>query len=266
MNLFFFTGTASYSLPNIGDHVRVVGQLSQFNGALEIQLTANPAHKLIVVDSGNSEPTPRPFDFSQGIDPKVMEGYITNGTTVVSAVEGSYVVISNVFLAITNVNQTDALLPDQTIFATNLTGQKFFLRVPNNALAATALTPLPGTFATSIVGAMSQFQASGTVLTNNYAIYYDLTANITVGTPPSPLVSPTISSIALTPDGIVLSGTNNNGTTAGHYAVLLSTNISLPLGSWTPIITQAFNPDGTFGYTNAVGTNSLQFYLLQALP
>jgi hypothetical protein len=264
MDLFFFTGTASYSLPNIGDHIRVTGQLSQFDGALEIQLTANPAHKLEVLDSGNPLPTPKFFDFSKGIDPNAMEGYITNGTAAVPAIEGSYVIISNVFLGITN--SGGLVQPDQTIFCTNLTGQKFFLRVPNNAVAQTALTPLPGSFAKSVRGVMAQFQTSGAVLTNLYAMFYDLNANIEVGTPPVILVSPIITSINITPDGVVLSGTNNNGTTSGSYAVLSSTNISLPVSSWTAVSTQAFKDDGSLSVTNPIGTSSQQFYILQPLP
>jgi len=264
MDLFFFTGTANYSLPNIGDHIRVTAQLSQFQGALEMQLTANPAHKLEVLDSGNPSPTPKNFDFSKGIDPNVMEGYITNGTTVVPAVEGSYVVISNVFLGITN--SGGLVQADQTIFCTNLTGQKFFLRVPNNPAAQTALTSLPGTFAKSVRGVMGQFQTSGSVLTNLYAMFYDLNANVEVGTPPVILVSPIINSISITPDGVVISGTNNNGTTAGQYAVLSSTNLTLPISSWTAVSTQTFNQDGSLSVTNPIGTSAQQFYLLQPLP
>lgn len=265
MDLFFFTGTAGFSLPNIGDHIRVTGQLSQFDGALEIQLTANPAHKLEVLDSGNPEPQPNYFDFSKGISPPAMEGYLTNGTTIVPAVEGSYVIISNVFLGTTN--SGGLLAPDQTIFATNLTGQTFQLHVPNNPVSQTALTSLPGTFAKSVRGVMAQFQTSGTVLTNNYQMYYDLMANIEVGTPPAP--APSITGIALDSTGsnIIISGTNNNGTTAGNYVVLVSTNIALPITNWTPLSTQTFDQTGAFNYTNAIGTtNTSLYYILQALP
>lgn len=264
MDLFFFTGTAGFSLPNIGDHIRVTGQLSQFNGSLEIQLTANPAHKLEVLDSGNPEPQPNYFDFSKGINPRIMEGYLTNGSTIVPAVEGSYVIISNVFLAITN--SGGLLSPDQTIFATNLTGQKFSLRVPNNPISQTALTPLPGNFAKSVRGVIAQFQTSGTVLTNNYQMYYDLQSNIEVGNPPPPV--PSITSIALDAAGsnIIVSGTNNNGTTSGQYVILTSTNIALPISSWTPLSTQAFDQTGSFNYTNAIGTNPNAYYIIQALP
>ncbi len=264
MDLFWFPGDVNYSLPNQGDHIRVTGKLSQFNGALEIQITANPAQKLEVLDTGNTLPTPKFFDFSKGIYPDAMEGYITNGNQVVPAVEGSYVVISNVFLGITN--SGGLLIPDQTIFCTNLTGQKFFLRVPNNALAQTTFTSLPGAFATSVRGVMSQFQSSGTVLTNLYAMYYDLPGNIEVGTPPVIIIPPIISSISITADGVVLSGTNNNGTTAGNYAVLSTTNLTLPLSSWTAVSTQSYNADGTLSVTNPIGTSSQQFYILQALP
>ncbi len=109
---------------------------------------------------------------------------------------------------------------------------------------------------------MSQFQTAGTVLTNNYGVYYDLQSNIEVGTPPVILISPKISSIALTPDGVVISGTNNNGTTAGQYAVLVSTNLT----SWTAVSTQAYNIDGTLSFTNPPSGHSQEFYLLQTLP
>src|SRR6185312_3568645 len=132
-------------------------------------------------------------------------------------------------------------------------GKVFTMRVPNNALAQTTFTSLPGTFAKSVKGAMAQFQTSGTVMTNNYGLYYDLPGNIEVGTPPVILVSPTITSIKLTPDGVVISGTNNNGTTAGNYALLVSTNIALPASSWTPVSTQAYSDDGSLSITNPVG-------------
>jgi hypothetical protein len=111
---------------------------------------------------------------------------------------------------------------------------------------------------------MAQIQTTGTVFTNNYQIYYDLSSNIEVGTAPAPM--PRINSITLTADGIVVSGTNNNGTTGGNYAVLVSTNLALPVSQWTALSTQAYNQDGTLSFTNAVGTDPQRFYILQALP
>ncbi|HEX4265738.1 MAG TPA: immunoglobulin domain-containing protein [Verrucomicrobiae bacterium] len=82
--------------------------------------------------------------------------------------------------------------------------------------------------------------------------------------------SPSISSISLGSVGgtnaVFLSGTNNNGNVAGSYVVLGSTNIALPLSNWTVISTQSFNLDGTFNFTNGVGQDNGQFFIIQALP
>ena len=87
----------------------------------------------------------------------------------------------------------------------------------------------------------------------------------TVPAPPSP----TIGNITIGGPGgtnVIITGTNNNGTTPGSYVVLTTTNIALPVSSWSILSTQSFNPDGTFGFTNGVGTSPNNFYILQALP
>lgn len=64
----------------------------------------------------------------------------------------------------------------------------------------------------------------------------------------------------------VLSGgklvlTGNGGSADGTYQVLTSTNITLPLSSWTPVLTNTFGADGSF--SNAVGmqaSSAAQFY------
>jgi hypothetical protein len=220
----------------------------------------NPAHTMQVFSNANTLPTPRYFNFTT-IDPNAMEGY-TNISGIVSAYEGAYVVISNVFLGITNASPT--LVVDETIFATNLTGQVFTLRVPNNALTQPFGGTLSGNFAKSIKGALAQFQGSGTVLTNNYSIYLDLLSNIEYGTPPAPQSPPpTISSTVNSGGNLVFSGTNNNTSGGQTYFVLTSTNVGLSLSNWTVLSTNTFNADGTFSVTNPVGTGGQQFFLLQ---
>jgi len=62
---------------------------------------------------------------------------------------------------------------------------------------------------------------------------------------------------------LVISGTNAG---SGTYYVLASTNVALPLASWTPIATNVLGGSGSFMLTatNAVNTASLkqQFYIL----
>ena len=86
------------------------------------------------------------------------------------------------------------------------------------------------------------------------------------GTTPPP--NPTITSITVGGPGgtnVILTGTNNNGNNAGQFVVLTSTNIALPVGSWSVLATQSFQ-NGVFSYTNSTGTNLNRYYMLQALP
>jgi hypothetical protein len=256
MNLFFRTG---FSLPQQGDLVRVTAPLDQFQGTLEIHpIAENPTHKVEVLSSGNSLPAPALFAFSP-IVPDAMEGYI-NGSTIVSSVEGSYVIVSNVFLALTNTS--GLMAANDSIYMTNLSGQVFTLRVPSNVAADPVGNPLPGTFAASVRGAMAQFQGTGSVLTNNYAIYLDNRSNIELGTPPAPM--PIIQSISFNGGNILISGTNNNTAGGQMYYVLTSTNIMLPLSQWTSIRTNNFDGSGNFSESIPAGAGGQSFYLLQA--
>jgi hypothetical protein len=111
--------------------------------------------------------------------------------------------------------------------------------------------------------------AEGTVLVDNLKVGTSFTAVTGLpssATPPAP----TISNISLGSVGgtnaVILSGTNNNGSSSGSYVVLVSTNVALPLSNWSVLSTQTFNSDGTFNYTNGVGSDARRFYIIQALP
>ncbi|MEI9960427.1 MAG: hypothetical protein WDM76_04625 [Limisphaerales bacterium] len=73
---------------------------------------------------------------------------------------------------------------------------------------------------------------------------------------------PTINSISLSGGQLVLSGTNNGGS-GGTYQILTSTNLAVPLASWSVLTNGAFNGNGSFASTNAIGTNKQQFYILK---
>jgi hypothetical protein len=85
-------------------------------------------------------------------------------------------------------------------------------------------------------------------------------------TPPAP----TITGITLGGPGntnIIITGTNNNGNNlGGGYVVLSSTNLTLPLSSWTPLSTQSFNGNGSLNFTNGITSNPNSYYIIQALP
>ena len=73
---------------------------------------------------------------------------------------------------------------------------------------------------------------------------------------------PTIARISISGGNIILSGTNNTGS-SGMYHVLTSTNITTPLINWTVLTNGTFDGSGNFSTTNATGTNDRQFYILQ---
>ena len=67
--------------------------------------------------------------------------------------------------------------------------------------------------------------------------------------------------------GFTLSGGNlvfggTNGPAGAQYRFLTATDVSLPLVNWTPVWTNAFGADGSYSYTNTLGTNAAAFFLL----
>jgi hypothetical protein len=82
--------------------------------------------------------------------------------------------------------------------------------------------------------------------------------NFRVQAPPQPRIK----SINVASGKVVLSGTN--GTAGLTYSVLSSTNLALPLGSWTPLATDVFGTGGAFNWTNAIDPAKPQlFYLIK---
>jgi PKD repeat protein len=58
----------------------------------------------------------------------------------------------------------------------------------------------------------------------------------------------------------VLSGTNCPA--GAQYRILNTTNLALPVTSWTPVITNIFNSDGTYSYTNPLSGTTGFFRLV----
>jgi hypothetical protein len=73
---------------------------------------------------------------------------------------------------------------------------------------------------------------------------------------------PTIGKITVSGGNIIISG-NNNTSSSGTYHILTSTNIFVPLSNWMVLTNGSFDGSGNFSATNALGTNSHQFYILQ---
>ena len=70
-----------------------------------------------------------------------------------------------------------------------------------------------------------------------------------------------IGGVMLTADGnLEFSGTN--GPAGTQYRILTTTDVSLPLGEWTPVWTNVFGADGSYNYTNTLGADPAAFFLL----
>jgi hypothetical protein len=146
-----------------------------------------------------------------------------------------------------NVNATSVIASGTTITidsvanVTGLTTIHLISYTGSNPFAGLTLAPLPPGY-------------SGTLVNNAGSI--DLSVNT------APTVPPTIGNISIIGGQVVISGTNNLGA-GGTYHLLSSTNLLLPLTSWTVLGTGSFDSHGNFSSTNGSSTNSQQFYMLK---
>jgi PKD repeat protein len=72
--------------------------------------------------------------------------------------------------------------------------------------------------------------------------------------------NPTIGRAQISNGQFSLSG--SNGQAGVQYRILGTTNLALPLASWTPLFTNVFATDGSYSYTNSSATNAASFFRL----
>jgi fibronectin-binding autotransporter adhesin len=102
--------------------------------------------------------------------------------------------------------------------------------------------------------------------TNNLNV--DGTLSISNSVAPGPTTNATITKVTLSSTNLLIHGTNNNvPNNTFHYVVLSTPNLTNTFSNWTPVVTNPFNPDGTFDYTNPIvpGTPR-QFIDIQVVP
>lgn len=73
---------------------------------------------------------------------------------------------------------------------------------------------------------------------------------------------PHLSPPGLSKTNLVLSG--SNGLALNQYRVLATTNLALPVASWTPLATNDFPANGNFNFTNSAGTLPQEFFRLSS--
>ncbi|MDD5139150.1 MAG: hypothetical protein PHY43_02685 [Verrucomicrobiales bacterium] len=222
-----FIGGGSY-LPDAGDSVQVTGPIGQFNGLLELNLSAsNPAHSVNYINSGNPLPAPKFFDFAT----------LTNISLVETNIEGSLAIVSNVFFQLP---QVAGFVGNGSLNMTNVNGKVLQLFV--NAQASDVIAQTVPTFAASVSGVFGQF-TSASPATNAYQLNILQYAG---------LVSGTMASI---PFVIQTAGTNAILTWSGTlFSLQSSTNVAGPYVDISP---------STSPYTNYnSNTNSAMFFRL----
>jgi hypothetical protein len=179
--------------------------------------------------------------------------------------------------------------PTAPLTTLNLTGGKLRLNVDGNAttpaLVATAINPSGTT--TLNIGAVANVTGSmtlplisytgtdpyaslalGTVPAGYNAFLVDNTGSSTIdititNTIPPALPRPTITRFAISGPALTIQGTN--GANNGQYVLLGSTNVSLQLTLWSPVMSNVFAPDGSFNVTTNVVNPAVprQFYILR---
>jgi len=188
----FVSGGASIR-PAQGDRVRVTGPLGHFNGLFELNLVAaNFTHSVEILSSGNPLPTPALFNFAT----------LTAIPTMEASVEGSLLVISNVFLQGAGGNFASG----GNYNMTNLNGQVGVLRIDTRVTDVIG-QPIPA-FATSIKGVMGQFDGSAPH-NSGYQFFLTLYSDLIVGTPPAPSANPIPLNFGVNGGNLVLAWTNS---------------------------------------------------------
>jgi len=114
----------------------------------------------------------------------------------------------------------------------------------------------------------------------NASSYSGSFANVTPGTPGAGLAwdlsqlnsgfvnvvaaggtGPVVNNPKIVGGNLILSG--SGGTNNGPYHVLITTNLAMPLASWSVLTNGVFDASGNFSSTNALGTAKQQFYIIK---
>jgi fibronectin-binding autotransporter adhesin len=117
-------------------------------------------------------------------------------------------------------------------------------------------------------GTYTLFSYGGALTLGNLAVaaapasyFYTISTN-TAGQVNLIVTRPQFNTISAGTNGIVMSG--SGGVANGTYYLLGTTNVASPLNLWTRIVTNQFDANGNFNFTNAISPNTPQsFYRLQ---
>jgi hypothetical protein len=159
-----------------------------------------------------------------------------NGSSVVTNIVATTINAANI--SAINIGSVSGITAPATVSLISYTGADPF---PNLVL---------GTLPSGMAATLVDNQANATI---------DL--NITAVVVPS--VPPTITHFAISGGNVVISGTNNVGSSSSYH-LLSSTNLNLPLANWTAVTSGSFDNTGNVSISTPVdATKSRNFYILQ---
>jgi len=177
-------------------------------------------------------------------------------------------------------------------FTLNSNGSMTFTRASSTAPApvagfsgtpTTGFAPLAVNFTDASTGSITNWiwnlgdgqsvtNSSNASVNHTYTTAGHYTVTLTVQGPGGPntdsqtgyitaLPQPKITTASVQSGGqLVLGGTNCP--VGVQYRILTSTNVALPLASWTPMVTNTFLANGTYAYTNSTSGKPAAFFLL----
>jgi autotransporter-associated beta strand protein len=201
-------------------HVGGVGGNGTINGSVTVASSAS----LLAGASATSIGTLTvngPVTLTSGSNAKMKISKISGSTSSDKVTGNSTLHYAGTLIVTTNTDMTD-------VFAVGDTFTMFSGSPLNGSFSGYSLPALPAGMGWDT----TQLGANGSI------------SIITAATPTS------FSSIVQQGGNVVISG--SGGPANGTYYVLTSTNIALPLPSWTPIATNQFDSNGNFSFTNSV--------------
>ncbi len=124
-----------------------------------------------------------------------------------------------------------------------------------HALIAAATAGNPG----QVTGTLPMVEVTGHGAAGATSLQINGTGglDLVVSAPPQAVIS----SAVLSSGSLILEGTN--GELSGTYSILTSTNVALPLSSWTTNTTGSFTTGGAFSNAVPISTQAQQFFLIK---
>jgi hypothetical protein len=214
----------------------VIGSLNVTNGTVRGNIFAGGGNSIVNLNGGTLV-----VSNNVGTTAVPLAAFNVANASVHLKVDGG-VPAANVNVAAVSASGTTTITVDSVANVTAPTVVHLLSYTGADPFANFALAPLPAGY-------------SGALVDNANSI--DLSVNVSI----IPL-SPTIDTIQINGGEVILNGTNNSGA-VGTYKVLTSTNLTVPLASWTVLTNGSFDTHGNFSSTNAIGSDNSRFYILQ---